>query len=67
MVYFSIKNKTFEWKREVFIFNSLWSDQKFPIYRPYVTTMNIQIVILQNQHSGKDTHIRQVKIFGPRE
>lgn len=29
--------------------------------------MNIQVVILQNQHSGKDTHMRQVKIFGPRE
>lgn len=29
--------------------------------------MNIQLVILQNQHSGKDTHIRQVKVFGPRE
>lgn len=29
--------------------------------------MNVQMVILQNQHSGKDTHIRQVKIFGPRE
>lgn len=29
--------------------------------------MNVQLAILQNQHSGKDTHIRQVKIFGPRE
>ncbi len=29
--------------------------------------MNIQIVILQNQHQGKDTHLRQLKIFGPRE
>lgn len=35
--------------------------------KKYITTMNIQIVILQNQHSGKDTHMRQVKIFGPRE
>ena len=33
----------------------------------YITTINIQIVILQNQHSGKDTHMRQIKIFGPRE
>ena len=30
-------------------------------------TMNIQISFLQNQHSGKDTHLRQLKIFGPRE
>jgi len=35
--------------------------------KPYITAMNVQMVILQNQHSGKDTHIRQVKIFGPRE
>ena len=33
----------------------------------YITTMNMQILILQNQHSGKDTHMRQVKIFGPQE
>ena len=33
----------------------------------YICTINIQIAILQNQHSGKDTHIRQIKIFGPRE
>ncbi len=25
------------------------------------------MAILQNQHSGKDTHMRQIKIFGPRE
>ena len=29
--------------------------------------MNIQIAILQNHHLGKDTHIRQIKIYGPRE
>jgi anaphase-promoting complex subunit 10 len=33
----------------------------------YINTINIQIVILQNQHSGKDTHMRQIKIFGPKE
>ena len=33
----------------------------------YISTINMQILILQNQHSGKDTHMRQVKIFGPRE
>ena len=27
----------------------------------------MQMVILQNQHSGKDTHMRQIKIFGPKE
>ena len=35
--------------------------------KSYIFTINIQIAILQNQHSGKDTHIRQIKIFGPRE
>ena len=33
----------------------------------YISTINIQLAILQNQHSGKDTHIRQIKIFGPRQ
>jgi anaphase-promoting complex subunit 10 len=33
----------------------------------YITTINLQILILQNQHSGKDTHMRQIKIFGPKE
>lgn len=35
--------------------------------KPYVYTMNIQIVFLQNHHMGKDVHIRQIKINGPRE
>jgi anaphase-promoting complex subunit 10 len=35
--------------------------------KTYINTINIQIVILQNQHSGKDTHMRQIKIFGPKE
>jgi anaphase-promoting complex subunit 10 len=34
--------------------------------RPYIATMHLQIAILQNLHSGKDTHIRQVKVFGPK-
>lgn len=29
--------------------------------------MNLQISVLQNDHQGKDTHIRQVKLFGPRK
>ncbi len=29
--------------------------------------MGIQICILQNIHNGRDTHIRQIKIFSPRE
>jgi anaphase-promoting complex subunit 10 len=48
-----------EWKSNISRFEK--------IYRPYITAMNVQLAILQNQHSGKDTHIRQVKIFGPRE
>ena len=31
-----------------------------------VKTHFIQLNILQNQHNGRDTHVRQVKIFGPR-
>jgi anaphase-promoting complex subunit 10 len=32
-----------------------------------VSTHYVQLCILQNQHNGRDTHLRQVKIFGPRE
>lgn len=35
--------------------------------KPYIKTMTVQIVILQNTHNGRDTHIRNVKIFSPRE
>jgi anaphase-promoting complex subunit 10 len=31
-----------------------------------VKTHVVQLSILQNQHNGRDTHIRQVKLFGPR-
>ena len=34
------------------------------VTKPYIYTMNLQISVLQMFHSGKDTHIRQVKIFG---
>ena len=33
----------------------------------YIKTMFLQLAIIQNQHSGRDTHIRQIKIFAPRE
>ena len=50
----------------------------FPIYleeknsdsktiKPYIKTMTLQIMILQNTHNGRDTHIRGVKIFAPRQ
>jgi anaphase-promoting complex subunit 10 len=35
--------------------------------RPYLKSMGIQICILQNIHNGRDTHIRQIKVFSPRE
>ena len=35
--------------------------------KPYIKTMILQIMILQNTHNGRDTHIRGVKIFAPRE
>lgn len=35
--------------------------------QPFVHTMNIQIAILQMFHQGKDTHVRQVKVFGHSE
>ena len=35
--------------------------------RDFIKTNYIQIGIIQNQHSGRDTHIRQIKVFAPRE
>jgi anaphase-promoting complex subunit 10 len=37
------------------------------VLKPYIKTMTVQIVILQNTHNGRDTHIRNVKLFAPRE
>ena len=37
------------------------------VIKPYIKTMFLQLAIIQNQHSGRDTHIRQIKIFAPRE
>lgn len=37
------------------------------VVKPYIKTMTLKIVILQNIHNGRDTHIRNVKIFSPRE
>lgn len=34
---------------------------------PYVSGRVLQICILSNHQNGRDTHVRQVKIFGPRE
>ena len=33
----------------------------------FIKTMAVQIEIKENQHNGRDTHIRQVKVFSPRE
>jgi anaphase-promoting complex subunit 10 len=35
--------------------------------QPFVYTMNIQLAVLQMFHQGKDTHVRQVKVFGVKE
>jgi anaphase-promoting complex subunit 10 len=29
--------------------------------------MCLQVVVLQNIHNGRDTHIRNIKVFSPRE
>ena len=33
----------------------------------FIYTMNLQVAILQMFHQGKDTHVRQVKVFGVRD
>ena len=42
-------------------------NSELEIFKPYVKTATVQIMILQNNHNGKDTHIRGAKIFAPRE
>lgn len=42
-------------------------NSKGEIIKPYIKTMCIQINILQNTFNGKDTHIRNFKVFSPRE
>lgn len=37
------------------------------IRQPYLTGRILQIVILSNHQNGRDTHVRQLKVFGPRE
>lgn len=34
---------------------------------PYVSGRILQIVIISNHQNGRDTHVRQMKVFGPRE
>lgn len=33
----------------------------------FVSGLVLQIGILSNHQNGRDTHVRQVKVFGPRE
>jgi hypothetical protein len=40
---------------------------KGEIIKPYIKTHGIKLLVLQNMHNGKDTHIRCVKLFSPRE
>ncbi len=42
-------------------------NSKGDIVKPYLKLQGLQLVVLQNTHNGKDTHIRCVKIFSPRE
>ena len=40
---------------------------RLKLLRPYLKTIGIQMCIIQNIHNGRDTHIRQIKIYSPRE
>ena len=35
--------------------------------REYLHTFMLQICILANHQNGRDTHIRQIDVYGPRE
>ena len=34
--------------------------------KPYLKAFFVQVAILSNHQNGRDTHVRQVKAFGPR-
>ena len=34
--------------------------------KSYLKAFFVQIAILSNHQNGRDTHIRQIKVFGPR-
>lgn len=42
-------------------------NSKGEILKNYVKTMTLQLIILQNTHNGRDTHVRCLKVFSPRE
>jgi anaphase-promoting complex subunit 10 len=42
-------------------------NSKGEILKNYIKTMTLQIIILQNTHNGRDTHVRCLKVFSPRE
>jgi anaphase-promoting complex subunit 10 len=33
---------------------------------PYLRAYFLQIAVLANHQNGRDTHVRQIKVFGPR-
>ena len=42
-------------------------NSKGEVIKPYLKLQGLQLVVLANMHNGKDTHIRCVKLFSPRE
>ena len=42
-------------------------NSKGDVIKPYLKVQGLQFVVLQNTHNGKDTHVRCVKLFSPRE
>ena len=37
-----------------------------PSGKPRLRAYMLQVVVLSNHQNGRDTHIRQLKVFGPR-
>ena len=33
--------------------------------KPYLKAFFVQVAIISNHQNGRDTHIRQIKVFGP--
>ena len=63
MVSNNFRKKKLKWSEA----SPFWKNSESEIYKPYVKTSTVQIMILQNNHNGRDTHMRGAKIFAPRE
>jgi len=74
-IYWTLKQQSAggDWIDVLILSNILWNEQfDFLILELYlgretfVNTFMLQIAVLSNHLNGRDTHVRQIKVYGPR-